>query len=150
MDLKNINHFGIAIYKESLGPKWRYPRGHYDSNGSWVSKPKVKIADEHFKWHCYFVIDLGRASKRPLCMWHNTYVTESTINKMLKAATNSGSALLMSKSNKQLANAVKMVVKLKMAFFGNEDVPVKWLTEEDFDGRYDGIQWEVKNQVCDF
>lgn len=148
----DVDFFGLAIYKRDLGPKYRTSyyldrsRG-YGWNNQWKARKK-KIADHHYEWKCYFVIDVGRASKQPIVFWSMEYRNEEIIKKVLEASTNAGSALLLSKSKDKQARAVENIVKLKMAYFGIEDVPIKWLSAEEWHTRYKRAPKQKNNKLA--
>ena len=149
----DIEHYGLAIYKKDEGPKYRSNwKRNYAVKNSWSNgafkRVTKKIAEVHYTWYFHFVIDMGKASKKPIVLWSAPYKNEETVKKVLEATTNAGSAMLLSKSNKKETNVVKNIVKLKMAYFGIDDIPIKWLTEDEWNGRYKNVNHH-KNFVLD-
>lgn len=146
----DVEHFGLYIYKQQLVrltwnlqtpfesySDWMLARGmNRNTFNYWTyyekyNKETHKETPNGFCWHVRFCLHLKKNTK-PLMMWGMDYKTEKTITKMIQVCENAGQALLSSKSNKKLPNAVKVMADLKMKFFGLKEVPIKYIDDIQF------------------
>ena len=90
-------------------------------------------------WQFYFVLDLGVNTKKPMLLWAMSYKNPDIVNQLLEISGNAGIALLNEhkvKRGGKLPIALQMVTKLKVKFFGNNPIPIKRLTIEEWENRY--------------
>jgi len=135
----DVEFFGFAIYK-GYGQFGNYEV--YDTEESAEQHKHNYYGPIQVISRCYFVLDLGRNTKSPILFWSKKYANQDPVRKLIAICENPGLALMNQRSlNTQgkLSIAEKMVTTLKMKF-GNEPIPIKYLTKDEWLNRYRNLR----------
>jgi len=176
----DVEHFGLSIfeYDEFINhPKYQdylnlsedeltqlrncyYGNKNYwrlEFNGvrpihvSKLDKYERKSEADRKSWYCYFVLDLGKLTDKPILFWSKKYLNRGTVEKMKEVCVNGGLALLNKNkmgSYSSISNAEKVMTELKLKFFGAKPIPIKLLTEHEWKSRFSKIK-SNQNRVMD-
>ena len=145
MQTLKVKFFGLSIYKEPL----KYFTGMYTNNERrWVNRI-YKTYKDRFTYHCYIVIDFGKATKKPVCLWGGRYKRKTVMQDILDVCNNANKALLLSKGTKDKVIVLRNLINFKMKFFGMEKMPIQYITKVEYENRYRYMQ-NAKNITMDF
>jgi hypothetical protein len=130
----DVDFFGFVIYHRSYTSTFPILKTLQDGTKRYINTTMTK--DD---FYCYLVLDLNKNMKSPVSLWHMRYSNKDTIKKIVDLCENPHKVILTIKSDKKSTNVIKLLSKLILRFFGSDKVPLKYITEDEFNKRYSRI-----------
>jgi len=94
----------------------------------------------------YLYLQLSKQITKPIIFWTGDYKAKWAMDRIEQIRTNPAKALVLMRDPKQI-KAIRELANYKVKFFGNADIPIKALTEEEID-RFSAQHWNDRPALC--